>query len=162
MTTPVAEVRAFTVTIPANTPATAPATTDITMPAREVAWVKWRVPPGPSGLMSWQLTMSGGQVVIPAGGGYITADDDGGTWEMFGQPDSGAWELTGYNTDIYDHSVYLYFGVTVPGQTAPPATLIDNAALSSPPAVTVPPGVAVPAAVTVPPVTVPAVSVPGG
>lgn len=154
MTSPVQEVRTFAATIPANTAVSAPVTVKCTMPAREVAWIKWRVPPGPVGLMGWRLSMSGGQVLLPAGGGYIITDNDGDTWELFGQPDSGAWEVTGYNTDIYDHVVYLDFGVTVPGSAVQPVSFISSAALSQPTPVSVP------SSITVPPLTVPAITTP--
>lgn len=171
MTTPVAEVRSFAVTIPANTPVSAPVTQAITMPPRDVAWVHWSVPPGPAGLMGWRLSMSGGNAVIPTGGGFIITDDDSDTWNVFNQPDGGAWEVNGYNTDIYPHTVYLDFGLNVIGAGVVPSPSIPNAALSSttaapvttpvttPPALTVPP-VSVPP-VSVPPVTVPPVSTPG-
>jgi hypothetical protein len=154
MTSPVQEVRTFAATIPANTPQTSPAIVPITMPAREVAWVKWRVPPGPVGLMGWRLSMSNGQVLLPAGGGYIVTDNDGDTWTLYDQPDSGAWEVTGYNTDIYDHTVYLDFGVTVPGSAPAPVSFIPSSSISQP----VP--VSVPSALTVPPITIPAITVP--
>ena len=162
MTSPVQEVRSFAVTIPAGTVQSAPYTADVFMPSREVAWVKWRVPPGPSGLMGWRLSMSGGQVVLPAGGGYIVADNDSSTWDLFGQPDGGYWEVTGYNTDIYDHTVYLDFGVTVPGSGPAPVSFIPSPDLSQPLPATVPAAITTPA-LTPPPVTVPVpVSVPGG
>jgi len=180
VSTPAVEIRSFAVTIPAATLETAPYTEDIYFPARIVNGVTWQVPPGPSGLMGWRLTMSGGNAVIPTGGGWIIADDARDTWLLQDQPDSGAWELTGYNTDIYDHTVYLDFLldlVTVP--TTTPGQ-IPNSALSSVttpvstttatvpvPAATTPvsiPGVSVPVsipAVSVPaPVSIPAVSVP--
>lgn len=106
--------------------------------------------------------MSGGQVLLPAGGGYIITDNDGDTWELYGQPDSGAWEVTGYNTDIYDHAVYLDFGVTVPGSAVQPVSFIPSSSLSQPTPVSVPSAITTPLIVTTP-ITVPApVTVPGG
>ena len=85
MSTPAVEIRSFAVTIPTGTTQSAPYTQDIFFPARIVTGVHWKVPRGPSGLMGWQLTMSGGNAVIPAGGGWIITDDDSDTWPLTGQ-----------------------------------------------------------------------------
>lgn len=147
MTTPPvgsAEVRAFAVTIPAATTVDAPYTESIAFPPRTLQAVTWFVPPGASGLSGWRLTMSNGNQVIPTGGGWIIADSVWDTWPVINQPDSGQWEVTGYNTDQYDHTVYLYMhlGLIVPAvaPAAPiPATLLappsGAAAVTSPPAV---------------------------
>ena len=132
MTTPAAEIRSFTATIPAGTTSDAPVTIDIPFPPRIVEAVTWQVPPGPSGLMGWRLTMSGGNAVIPSGGGWIIADDRVGTWPLHGYPDSGAWEVTGYNTDVYDHTVYLEFLLGLLGAGPVPLILPSNADLSAP------------------------------
>lgn len=126
------EIRSFKVTIPAGTAAAAPVTTDVSFPPRVVSAVHWKVPPGPSGLMGWRLTMSGGNAVIPTGGGWVITDNDSDTWPLAGQPDSGAWEITGYNTDIYDHSVYVDFLLELATPAAAPVTLAANAELSAP------------------------------
>jgi hypothetical protein len=119
--------------------------------------------------MGWQLSMSGGTAVIPTGGGYIITDNDSATWPLTGQPDGGSWEVTGYNTDIYDHSVYLQFLLTLVTDTSSQPQLIDQAALSpvttlttpglttpgsfTTPAITTPPGLTVPAITTPPQIT---------
>lgn len=132
MTTPVLEVRSFQVSIPAGTAITSPQVTPITFPARDVAWVHWKVPPGPSGKMGWRLSMSGGVAVIPTGGGWVIADGEDATWQVTNQPDSGFWEVTGYNTGIYPHTVYLDFGLNMPGGPVPPVALIPGSQLSQP------------------------------
>lgn len=161
MTSPVIEVRSFSVSIPASTALASPLVTDITMPAREVAWVKWRVPSGPSGLMGWRLTMSNGNPVIPVGGGWIIADNDTATWNVYDQPDSGAWEVTGYNTDIYPHTVYLDFGLIPVYQPASITQQIPSSQLSGTTSAAVAPVTTYSVAgVTVALVSVPAISVP--
>ena len=186
MSTPAAEVRSFAVTIPAGTAQDDPYTADIYFPARDVVAVSWRVPPGPSGLMGWRLTMSGGQVVIPTGGGWIVADDQYDTWPLTGFPDSGYWEVTGYNTGAYDHTVYLDFlldliteavsspqivsiapgTVTTPVTTSTPVTTpvsvstgITTPVTTSTPYVSTPP-VSIPPVTTPPPVSIPPVTTP--
>lgn len=132
MTTPAREVRAFNVTVAAGTTEAAPSTTDIAVPVRVLTGVYWRVPPGPAGLFGWRLSMSGGVAVLPTGGGWIIADDQSAFWPVYGQPDSGAWQLTGYNDDIYDHTVYLEFLLDLVGQVPVPGAGPASADLSSP------------------------------
>lgn len=164
MSTPAVEVRSFAVTIPAGTPVTAPYTQDIFFPARIVTGIHWKVPPGPSALMGWRLTMSGGNAVIPTGGGWIIADDEDATWPLADQPDSGAWELTGYNTDIYQHTVYVDFFLDLVGQAVSSPQLISIPASTGGAPVTTPAGITAPPPVsavsTAAPVSVPAFSVP--
>jgi hypothetical protein len=130
----VSEIRSFQVTIPAGTAQTSPAITDVSFPPRVVTGIHWKVPPGPSGLMGWALTIDGNPVIPRAQGTYIVADNDSDTWTLEGYPDQGQWQLTGYNTDIYDHTVYLDFLLDqIATELQTPAQL-PNAAISSPPA----------------------------
>lgn len=115
------EVRSFAVAIPAGTPKTAPLTTGIAFPTRVVSQINWRMPPGPHGLVGWRLTMGGVQVVPLPDGAWLVADDDSGEWPLTGLPVTGQWELTGYNTGVWPHTVYLDFLlslVTVPQPSA--------------------------------------------
>jgi hypothetical protein len=164
VSTPAVEIRSFAVTIPHGTTLPATFTQDIFFPARIVTGIHWKVPPGPSGLMGWRLTMSNGNPVIPTGGGWIIADDQDATWPLADQPDSGAWEITGYNTDIYDHTVYVDFFCDLVGQEVSSPQLISipssagGAPVSTPAAVSVPvsiPAASTPAGVSVPPFSVP-------
>lgn len=132
MSTPAAEIRSFQVTIPANTALDSPLTTAVSFPQRNVIAVHWLVPPGPSGLMGWRLTMSGGVPVIPTGGGWIIADDQSAQWPLTGYPDNGGWEITGYNTDIYDHSVYVDFLLDLIAPAPAAVVTAPVAALTSP------------------------------
>ena len=103
------EVRSFQVTIPANTAQAAPVTVDVSFPPIEVERIVVKIPPGPSGLMGFALTMNGDQVVPINMGAWIIADNDTFDWPLFGLPNSGQWQVTGYNTDIYDHTIYIDF-----------------------------------------------------
>lgn len=130
----VSEIRTFAVTIPAGTLQSAPQVTPITFPPRVVTALRWKVPSGPSGLMGWALTVAGNPVIPRQPGTYLITDNDADTWPLEGYPDQGQWQLTGYNTDIYPHTVYLTFLLDqIVTQLAAPA-LISNADLSSPPA----------------------------
>ena len=113
------EVRSFQAVIPAGTPQAAPAVIDVSFPAMEVQAVRWKVPPGPSGLMGWQLTVGGDQVIPLNLGAWIVTDDDADTWQLESLPNSGDWQVTGYNTDIYDHAVLIDFLLAPLGTAAP-------------------------------------------
>jgi hypothetical protein len=116
------EIRHFTVTVPAGTPQAAPFTEAITFPPRKVIRVYWRVPNGAMGVMGWNLSM-GGVLVIPyASDQWVVANDEHDTWTATGQPESGAWQVSGYNTGTHPHSVYLAFTlepISVPDTAAP-------------------------------------------
>lgn len=144
MSIPATQIYSFQALIPAGTPLAAPVTTDCSFPAASVVGIRWRVPPGPSGFMGFQVT-SDGAPVIPLGvGNYIVADDESAQWDIAGYQDSGAWQVTGYNTDSWDHSVYVDFLTVAPGADQPPSTVnsagtppvADQAISPSPPDVT--------------------------
>src|SRR6185437_2451788 len=105
-------VTALTATVPAGTPEATPVTVALTLGTLLVNKIRWRVPPGPRGNLGWYLSMGGVQVVPDDKGAYVVADDEYDDWEIDNLPESGAWQLTGYNTGTYDHTVYLYFFTT--------------------------------------------------
>lgn len=114
------EIREFAVTVPAGTAKAAPLVTNISFPQRDVVAVSWRVPPGPSGLLGWQLTSSGTPVIPIQQGTYMVTDNQADTWDLEGYLDSGNWQVTAYNTGIYPHTVYLTFLLNLPGSAAAP------------------------------------------
>lgn len=126
------EVRSFQVTIPAGTPLSALFTQAIVFPPRTVTQIDWKVPPGPSGLMGWQLTIAGQQVIPVNAGAFVVADNAERSWPITGLPDQGQWQLTGYNTDIYPHTVYLDFLLDLNQAPSGTPAQISNADLSSP------------------------------
>jgi hypothetical protein len=121
------EVRNFAVTIPAGTPIAAPTTTALVMPARIVRSIRWRVPPGPHGLMGFALGAAGVAVIPYGAGQWLVADDESDTITLEDQISSGAWQVFGYNTGAQAHVVYLTFfldppqgaGATVPAALVP-------------------------------------------
>ena len=119
------EVQHFTATVPAGTPLAAPVTVAIAMPVRVVARIDWRVPNGPMGVFGWQLAMGGVKVFPTLGDSYVIANDEHGTWAVEDAPDSGAWQVIGYNTGANPHSVYLAFHVNLPERPVPVPADID-------------------------------------
>lgn len=105
-------VTQFAATVPAGTIPPAFATVDLNFASATVDAVRWRVPPGPAGLMGWALAMGNVQVLPDDAGSFIIADDEEDTWQIENLPDSGEWQLIGYNTGTFDHTVYLSFFTT--------------------------------------------------
>lgn len=117
------QTRHFTATIPASTPVASPVTVAIAVPPMIVRSVHWRVPHGPMGNLGWRLAMGGVQVLPSpgaagtfAGDQWIVANQEANTWYPEGAPDSGAWQVIGYNTGTNQHSVYLTFELDFPSK----------------------------------------------
>jgi hypothetical protein len=128
----VREVYAFAVTIPAGTPVGSPFTQNLSMPVRVVRAIDWRVPPGPAGMMGWALALAGQNVIPVNNGGWIITDNEYDTWNIDLYPTSGAWQLRGYNTGLFPHTVFVNFqcdlvqGGDTPSVPAPiPADLLS-------------------------------------
>lgn len=103
------EVYSYQVTIPAGTSPAVPFTGNTPTPTRTLTELEIVVPPGPAGLMGFAITMGGVNVLPVTPGTWVITDDERITWSLEGQPNSGAWQLTGYNTGVFDHTVYLRF-----------------------------------------------------
>lgn len=102
-------IQVFTFTTLAPTPQSAPKRTVLAVqPNMVVALIRIRVPPGPRGELGLQLS-SGGVPVIPYGGGFIIPDNETIEWPLDDAMDSGAWQLTTYNTGNFPHTVYIQF-----------------------------------------------------
>ena len=118
------EIRAAQATIPAGTPLSAPVTVSVAFPDRIVRSVRWRVPRGPGGLMGWQLTSDGVPVIPVVAGTWIVADDEADDWALDGYPTTGNWQVTGYNTGVYPHTVYLTFLLDLITPAVTPAAVV--------------------------------------
>jgi len=112
-------VQAFSATITAGTPAASPMLVNLSVLPGQIDLIRWRVPPGPRGTLGWQLSMGGVQVIPENAGGFVVADNEYDNIIVSGLPDSGAWQVRGYNTGTNNHTVYLYFHVT-------PIALVDQ------------------------------------
>ena len=126
------EIRAYTLTIPAGTPTTAPVQLDCSFPPRNVDALQVIVPPGPSGLVGWRVLNSGVKLIPYESDDWIITAGEIITWPLTGQITSGSWQVEGYNTGTNDHSVYFRFLLSLVqprGQTVP--AMIDEAQLVS-------------------------------
>lgn len=101
------QVFSFQVTIPPGTPLATPFRQNITLPDRKVDILEITVPPGPGGAMGFAITTRGINVIPTVAGTYIVTDDRHISWPLTDQPTSGDWEVSGYNTGVWPHTVYL-------------------------------------------------------
>jgi hypothetical protein len=107
------EVYRFAVTVPAGTPLAAPQVSALKLPERTVRRITVVVPPGPRGLVGFQLTSGGLQVVPINQGQFVTADGEKIAWDLDDQLTSGAWQMTAYNTGAFNHTLEVRFEVDV-------------------------------------------------
>jgi hypothetical protein len=127
-------VYAFQVTIPAGTAISAKFSQAISFPPAVVDQIAIRVPTGPLGSMGFALGSSGTPVIPYNVGAWLVMDGESLSWDVDSQFDSGAWQLFGYNTDFWDHTVYLRFLCSLVSDASAAAgpIVIPVEALSSP------------------------------
>jgi len=116
------EVHQFTCTIPAGTPKSAPVTIEMPLNLYEVTSIDLDVPPGPAYLMGFYLALSGQQWLPWEMGEWIVRDNWSKSYSLTNQPTSEGWQLVGYNTGAFDHSVAVGFHLAVVGAPAAPAS----------------------------------------
>lgn len=125
------EIRAYTLTVPANTPSTAPLVKSTSFPERRVDAISVIVPPGPSGQVGFCVLVGGVRVIPYDSDLWIVTAGESITWPLERQPTSGAWSVAGYNTGTNAHSVYFRFLLSlVPPPTVAGTTPIAEADLT--------------------------------
>lgn len=126
------EIHQFAFTIPAGTPIAVPVSQQLAMPPRTVTQLKVKVPPGARGQMGFRVGAAGVAIIPAIPGSWIVTDNEPIDWPLHNYIDSGGWQVFGYNTGQYPHSIYLTFYCDVPGLGPTPAPpLIDLATLNS-------------------------------
>jgi hypothetical protein len=103
------EIHQFSAKIPAGTPSSAPVTINLGQANYEIESVDVEVPPGPSGLMEFCIALSGQQWIPFEMGEFIRWDNRAGSWQTENQTVNGGWEVIGFNTGEYDHTVTVRF-----------------------------------------------------
>lgn len=129
------EVYRFAVTVPAGTLQAAPQTTPLAMPERVVSRVRARVPPGPHGLVGFQLASGGLQMLPINQGAFVVTDDEKLSWDLDGYITSGAWQCIAYNTGTFPHTIEFIFEtdpVPLPAAAAS-FSLLANSSLAARP-----------------------------
>jgi hypothetical protein len=126
------EVHNFVVTVSAGTTQGAPQFTPLTIPQRVVQQINIKIPPGPRGLMGFQIGSTGTQLIPAIPGAWIITDNEKIEYPLENYIDSGSWQAIAYNTGRYNHSFYVTFLCAVPGIVAPSGpSLIDLSTLTS-------------------------------
>lgn len=125
-------VEVFDVTVPAGTAKASPQTTALSFLDGEVTEVEVVIPPGPHGLVGFQLAYGGGQLIPRTAGAFIVADDEVIRWPVESYPTGGRWSLIAYNTGVYAHTLEVRFLVNelqtragAPAQVTPVQILPD-------------------------------------
>lgn len=117
-------IQSYTVTVPANTLASAPQSTPIAFSPGTVTQIDIKVPPGPSGNLAVNVNSGGNNYIPVNSNAFLFPDDDYLVFRLTNAPNSGNWTVVAYNTDVWDHSLYITFHVednltvpsTSPGQ----------------------------------------------
>jgi hypothetical protein len=115
------------VTVPAGTLSSAPQTSALTFQDGDVEQVEILVPPGPAGLVGFQLWYSGQRIIPFKNNLFFRADSETIKWPLSNYPTTGRWQFVAYNLDIYDHIIQLRFLINEirrPAPVAPPPVLV--------------------------------------
>jgi hypothetical protein len=125
------QVREFAVTIPAGTPKATPVTINTRFEPLAVDKIDIRVPPGPLGQMGFQIASSRQQVIPWNAGAFVVANDDSLSFPSTSYPNSGDWQVIGYNTGAFDHTIYVTFFLSLVPADAPPTVAVTATQLST-------------------------------
>jgi hypothetical protein len=129
----------FELTIPANTPASAPVSLPCVFRQGEVIEIDVKVPPGPSGNVGFFVGAGGSQYVPRTVGSFVMPDKDYFVWPISNAINSGSWSVTAYNTDIFPHNIQVAFHVNELGANAGVnGSLLGASSLQIPQSVTSP------------------------
>jgi hypothetical protein len=127
------EVWEFNLTIPAGVAQANPVVLPCKMPDRKVDSITWRVPAGHGGLTGFRISMGGVQVFPRNAGAFIIANGESATWPVHNAPDSGAWDVTAFNTGTHPHLIFIRFMVNIIRRAEPLFTVLPNWMLASVP-----------------------------
>lgn len=126
---PASRIEVFDVTVPKGTPKAAPIETQTPFPHGELVGIEVKIPDGHNGLTGFRLLLAGGPAIPATAGAWVSGNDDELDWNTIGYPNSGAWSLQAYNTDLFDHVFHVRYlvsdfvynqGAAVPAAIATP------------------------------------------
>jgi hypothetical protein len=103
------ELYRFAVIVPAGTLQAAPQVTPLKMPERRISRVEIDVPPGPRGQVGFQLTSGGLQIEPINAGQFVVTDNAHLAWDFTEHLETGAWQMTIYNTGKFSHTIEVRF-----------------------------------------------------
>lgn len=110
-------IEQFQCTIAAGTAIATPQTFPLTFNRGIVQKLEITVPPGPSGLVGFQITHSGSVIIPYNSATFIVTDNEHIEWDVENYPTGSAWGLRGYNLDVYAHSIFVRFLIRETGST---------------------------------------------
>lgn len=125
------EVHEYLVTVPAGTPASAPLVQATTLPVRVVRSIAWRFPAGCGGLVGFYISMGKVQVHPLPAGTFVVGDNTSGSWTLEDQPDSGAWQVTAYNTGAFPHTLQIRYACDLVERDQQRGEVLPDLALSN-------------------------------
>ncbi len=125
------EIRQFQVAIPAGTTQAAPLVTLTAFDPREVRRIEWRFPAGCGGLVGFYVAMSKVQILPLPAGTWVVGDNSSGGWDVSGQPNSGQWQIVGYNTGAHQHTLEIKYHVDLVEPPERDLEVIPDLVLSS-------------------------------
>lgn len=105
------QYRSFQVTIPAGTPKVTPVIINTRFEPMTVSEIDVLIPPGPLGQMGFQIASSRVQVIPWNTGQFIVSNDERLTLPINNAPNSGDWQVIGYNTGVFDHTIWVRFAL---------------------------------------------------
>lgn len=108
-TQPASRVEAFDVTIPAGTTAANPLEVATAWSPGELVGVEIVIPDGHNGLTGMRLLLAHAQAIPHTIGAWLIGNDDTLEYNILGLPNTGAWSVLGYNTDIFDHMFHVRY-----------------------------------------------------
>jgi hypothetical protein len=110
---PVSQVQTFACTFqPGSTPTT-PAHVNCQLGVFQVDWIELDVPGGNGGGMGFYLAASHQQYIPFVPGTFLIMDAATKHWDVVDMPNSGDWQVYGYNEGFWPHTVYVTFGLEV-------------------------------------------------
>jgi hypothetical protein len=105
-------IPAFSITVPAGTLTTAPATFSLAFAPGRVDAIEVDIPPGPAGNVGFQIQAGGRQYIPDNPGAFFILDDVHKHWPIDNANQQGSFKLVAYNTDIWDHLITVSFFVS--------------------------------------------------
>lgn len=112
----------FDVLIPAGTLKTAPIEVATGWLPGELVGIEILIPDGPNGLAGVRILLAHAQAIPRTAGAWIVGNDEKIEWPTLGYPNSGAWSVSAYNSDLFDHTFTVRYLVADFVFTAPQPT----------------------------------------
>lgn len=120
-------IAAFPLTIPAGTAKASPIKLQCALGWSRVSQLLVTFPPGCSGFVGVRFLYSDNPVYPIGSSSFFVMDDFTLSIPVTNQKPGGQWSMSGYNTDIYPHTVtgYFYFDYINAAQPASSSGLIS-------------------------------------